>query len=194
MERQVGQALRIVTGEVGRRSPDVPARAHRWSEIRKVAQLARDIHTRKFKYYGQEATIVEAPHPRPFRRAYVETALEPPFALVRRKSVWELQVFGMPLGRVNAKGQVNDIRDQLSPISLSPSNIEGMAALAWSRFKVKVETRYAALCKEESHARRLYVDEGVGGYGKIRMQKLRGLAIRAVKAFSAHVHRRKHGR
>lgn len=172
-------------------SSDLSEQKRRWAEIRKLARFARDLHARRFKFLGHERTIVETSHPRQFRRAYVEVGLQPPFAVVQRGATWELQAMGEPIGTVDAKGQVSMSigKRGFSPLKLSPSNVTSLAMWAWRQILNRVRLRYEALCAASGEpGAELQILEEVAGYWRIRTQKLRGLAIRAIKEFSAHVH------
>lgn len=154
-------------------------------QVRSLAYLANSLMGTRYIVDKQDVAIYGGVEfPKLFRRAFVEVALQQPFALVREEGNCTFHVYEKPLATVGRNGKLRFSKwfRHLSPIGLHPKNIEALSVHARDEFEKKLSYRYWVLVGPERHGDYLF-NGFAGGYTRSRLRVLSGLAIRTIKEF-----------
>ncbi len=167
-----------------------PEVTSRWTKLRKIAYVARSLHTKKYTYRNhddripgdQRGPIVHASHPKAFRRAFVTASLKPSVRVEVGPTTVQFMVFDTLVASfdlVSRRLRKHEY-DWFCPLSLTPTNIHSLANRVYrERWKI-IEQHY----KNQAPGGTLRLDDHCAGYIHSRIRALRPLIIHAIRSFT----------
>ena len=161
------------------------------AQVRKRARVARSLHTRTFRKHGADRPIYQVTHPQEFRRAFVQASLQPLFEVRHRFGVYELIAGDMTVARIDSHGQIQCCKEWVSPVGLSPGNVDILVRLGLNGLLARIGQQYAQMLGlgpgSEQIKEHIDIDTCVGGYERTLSRCLAGQAVRAIRQFRTHL-------